>query len=224
MIIRLLHAGCCSQTSDKLWRVGIIWDLFWFLVFWFVIWVFCVFGALVWIVCGQFNGSWVLRQSINRQGSNHELTSQPKSSFDWFSEKAGVLVILFWLLIPFNFTQKQLLFGADLRGTCFVWDEKHDLTPALIYGDYSLPITIISLTLVKSRCRVVSVAIVQKGREANSCLSICESSFFKVGCSQQNTAGLRTSGILVMVKKIPSEMEVAPPHKRFTQFSTLIKL
>ena len=25
-------------------------------------------------------------------------------------------------------------------------------------------------------------------------------------------------------KKIPSEMGVAPPHKRFTQFSTLIKL
>ena len=24
--------------------------------------------------------------------------------------------------------------------------------------------------------------------------------------------------------KIPSEMEVAPPHKRFTQFSALIKL
>ena len=26
------------------------------------------------------------------------------------------------------------------------------------------------------------------------------------------------------MKKIPSEMGVAPPHKRFTQFSTLIKL
>ena len=26
------------------------------------------------------------------------------------------------------------------------------------------------------------------------------------------------------VEKIPSEMEVAPPHKRFTQFSALIKL
>ena len=26
------------------------------------------------------------------------------------------------------------------------------------------------------------------------------------------------------LKKIPSEMGVAPPHKRFTQFSALIKL
>ena len=26
------------------------------------------------------------------------------------------------------------------------------------------------------------------------------------------------------ILKIPSEMEVAPPHKRFTQFSALIKL
>ena len=60
-------------------------------------------------------------------------------------------------LEPFDFIQKQLLFGADLRGICFVWDEKHDLTPALINGDYSLPIIIISLMVVKSRCLVVSV-------------------------------------------------------------------
>ena len=168
---------------------------------------FCVLGAFVWIVCGQFSGSWVLRQSIYRLGSNHKLTSQPKSSFDWFSEKAGVLVISFWLLFPFKFTQKQLLFGADLRGTCFVWDEKHDLTPALMHGDYSLPITIVSLTLVKSRWLVVSVVFVQKGRGANSCFSICYSSFFKVGCSQQNTAGLRTSSTLVMVKTIDSKTQ-----------------
>ena len=29
---------------------------------------------------------------------------------------------------------------------------------------------------------------------------------------------------MIEKKKIPSEMEVAPPHKRFTQFSALIKL
>ena len=83
-------------------------------------------------------------------------------------------------LQPFDFTQKQLLFGADLRGICFVWDTKHDLTPALNNGDYSLPIIITSLMVVKSRCLVVSVVIAKIWREAICCFSICDSCYFVV--------------------------------------------
>ena len=41
---------------------------------------------------------------------------------------------------------------------------------------------------------------------------------------QSELMTLMMSGDKVRLKKIPSEMEVAPPHKRFTQFSALIKL
>ena len=40
---------------------------------------------------------------LKKQGSNHKLTSQRKSSFDWFSEKAGAGDIVFTL-----FKSKQL--------------------------------------------------------------------------------------------------------------------
>ena len=47
----------------------------------------------------------------------------------------------------------------------------------------------------------------------------CTTGQWKISClTSKSNLPLKTT------LKIPSEMEVAPPHKRFTQFSTLIKL
>ena len=45
----------------------------------------------------------------------------------------------------------------------------------------------------------------------------------KQGTSREKTITVDTY-IQITLSKIPSEMEVAPPHKRFSQFSALIKL
>ena len=67
--------------------------------------LFSVFGLgrffvkRVWSVHRQLGFEPIFRQG----GSNHELISQRKSSFDWFSEKAGAGDIVFTL-----FKSKQL--------------------------------------------------------------------------------------------------------------------
>ena len=103
--MKLLDADHTSRTrnasSDKIY-VGWILSGFLFLVFWFVFCVFCVwvlFVKRVWSVHRQLGFEPIFRQG----GSNHELTSQRKSSFDWFSEKAGAGDIVFTL-----FKSKQL--------------------------------------------------------------------------------------------------------------------
>ena len=105
-------AGCWSYNSYKIcifWQ-NIGWILSGFL---FLVCLFCFlclalgvfFVKRVWSVHRQLGFEPIFRQG----GSNHKLTSQRKSPFDWFSEKAGAGDIVFTL-----FKSEQLSWTGHL--------------------------------------------------------------------------------------------------------------